>query len=371
MNEERHPRRTIVLCSIFFVIYLFVAAFPLQRELELDPRWVVSAAPSKVAAAPSGSGRFVPFRIGSSFGYVREDGSVAASLELPPLSLTFDGAADSSSRAVLAIADDAYAVYAPGAEVVEAKAPDGGTVFRSREAGIPFFQGNRHFFALPGMDAIGEYRPDGSAAWIYEFPQIVTAFDSTPELAVAGLLNGGVEGIDRAGNKSFSFETGGSRIPVVYGLAVAPDGNAVALVCGLDGQRFMYLERKGAEFRVAKHRALESTYRYPVSVRFSASGRYVYFAQPSGICVFDVERGTYGTLPISAPRFELFGEDERGFVILSAEMDGARRVACVEPPARVILAHTLPSDVSFVSLRGESLYLGIDGRIARMDYREE
>lgn len=358
-----------MLVSLFFLVYLFAAATPLRSEFVLDPRWVVDILGE--ATTRSGNENLVPFRLGDRFGYIGENGSLAASMRLPSSGVSFEGKADDDSPSDVALSDTAFAVYSSDYMRIEAKAPDGSTLFLSDLPGIPYFSNDRRFLVSPGMDAIGEYRSDGYLAWNYEFPAIITAFEATREFTVAGLMNGMVEGVDRNGARNFSFETGGSRIPVIYGLAVSGSGDAIALVCGLDRQRFIYLERKGGDFRVAHHRYLDSSYRSPVAIRFSADGRFAYFAQPEGISVFDAKKRSFGSVPFVSTNFDVLTEGGKGFVILSSSIPEGRMIICVDPPGRVIFSHLLPSGISFVAMRGESLYLGIDDRVARLDFKEE
>lgn len=342
------------------LVYFLVCAFPLQKELILVPGWTRSiseapAAPAAPSAKAGASASPIPFSIGDRYGYFTADGSILF--------------AATASYGV-ALAPDAFAPYERLSEGFAVKSPTGQDLARVSAVGYPFFAAGRRFVIAPDQSTVSELSKAGTLAWTYKFPSIVTAFDASPALAAFGLVDGSIVGLDAKGAAVLDFAPGGSRIAGVYGVAASPDGLLVAAVTGLDRQRLVILEKRSAAYRVAYHRYLASDYRRPAYIAFTEDGKQLAYESPAGVGVYD--RTSRSETVISVPATSRLGITMREgslMVVLSGSGD-AKRLVCAALPDRRVVDVSLKARLAFVETRGDSLFLGVDDQIVRMDLQE-
>jgi hypothetical protein len=153
-------------------------------------------------------------------------------------------------------------------------------------------------------------------------------------------------------------------------VAASPDGLLVAAVTGADKQRLVILEKRSAAYRVAYHRYLSSDYRRPVYIAFTSDGSRLAYESPSGIAVYD--RDTKRETIISVPATARLGQTMRGgqlMVFLSGAGD-VKRLVCTALPDRRVLDVPVKASLAFVEARNDTLFLGADDSLVRMDFEE-
>jgi hypothetical protein len=356
MEEIGKRRIAAVGVAVAGLVYFFACAFPLQKELLLVPVWSrsISTAPA-ASASVSATASPMPFRLGDRFGYFTASGSIL-----------FAQAVDYG----VALAPDAFATYDRLSEGFVVKSPAGADIARVSALGYPFFAAGRRFLIGPDQATVSELAKNGATSWTYQFPSIVTAFDASPSLAVFGLMDGSIVGLGGGGSAVLDFAPGGSRIAGVYGVAASPDGLLVAAITGADRQRLVVLEKRSAAYRVTYHRYLASDYRRPVSIAFSDDGRRLFYESPSGVGVYD--RASRSETIVSLPAVSRLGQTIMGgnlMVFLSGSGDD-RRLVCTALPDRRVVDLSFKAKLAFAQTEGDSLFLGLDDGIVRMDLKE-
>jgi hypothetical protein len=377
MEEIGRKRLATVGVALAGIAYFLVCAVPLQKELLLVPVWSRSIAPAggsaevspqpagpKPAAskaqpappqaAPSGNSADPPlaFRLGDRFGYFTDDGRILF--------------VESASYGVTQ-APDAYATYDRLSEGFTIRSPSGTELARVSAPGYPFFAAGRRFIIGPDQATVSELSGNGSIAWTYQFPAVVTAFDASPSLALFGLMDGTMVGFDRSGAVVLDFAPGGSRIAGVYGVAVSPDGLLAAAITGADKQRLVVLEKRSTAYRVTYHRYLASDYRRPVSMAFTEDGRKLAYESTAGIGIYD--RAARDEYVIAVPAQPRLGQVARGgeLMVFLSSSGGKKRFICTASPDRRVADLSLDAERAFVIAKGDSVFLGLDDKIVRMD----
>ena len=351
IGKKRFAAAAVVATGIAYFLF---CATPLQKELILVPGWTRSVSKAPAASPARTQGSPIPFRLGDRYGYFTPEGSI-----LFTATVSYG----------VAMAGDAFAKYERLSEGFLIESPGGAGIVRVSSVGYPFFAAGRRFVVMPDQAAVSELGKGGAAAWTYQFPSVVTAFDASPSVAVFGLMDGSIVGLDRSGAVVLDFSPGGSRLSGVYGVAVSPDGLLVAAVTGIDRQRLVVMEKRSAAYRVTYHRYLASDYRRPVRIAFTPDGRRLEYESPSGVGVYDRDtRGeTIVSLPAS-PRLGLTARDGQLMVFLSGGGE-AKRLVCTAFPDRRAVDVPFRAVLGFVDTLGDSLFLGFDDEIVRMDLR--
>lgn len=364
MEEIGKRRLTVAGTVVAGFVYFLVCAFPLQKELVLVPGWTrsLSQAPATPAAPKKGGTGLataadspLPFRLGDRYGYFTAEGSILFAAAAPY---------------GITLAPDAFAVYDRLSEGFTVQSPDGSPLARVASTGYPFFASGRRFVIAPDQATVSELAKNGAVSWTYQFGAVLTSFDSCPSIAVFGLMDGRIVGLGPSGVVLIDFAPGGSHIPGVYGVAVSPDGLLVAAITGLDKQRLVVMEKRSSAYRVAYHHYLASDYRRPVYMAFTADGSRLAYESPSGVGVYD--RRSRSETVVSVPATSRLGLTTMGgrlMVLLSGAGEEKRLVLAALPDRRVIdLA--LKAQLAFVETRGDSIFLGADDDIVRMDLKE-
>ncbi len=361
---EEHGKRRLAAAGAVLagIAYFLICAIPLPRSLVLAPVWARSVAGPGVPVAPGsrpsgGAGSTsIPFRLGERFGYFDSDGKILFA---------------STPSYGVALSRTSYASYDRLSEAFSLRSPAGNELARCELPGYPFMAAGRLFVVGPSQSTVSELGADGKSLWTYEFPSLVTAFGASASLAAFGLLDGTMIGLDAKGAETLHFAPGGSRIAGIYGIAVASDGLMVAAISGLDKQRLVVLERRSAAFRVTYHRWLDSDFRRPVALSFTADGRRLVYEAPGGAGVYDRATRSESTLAVPGPEGLGLSIGSPGLLVLIGQGTDHKRLVLAAVPDRRIADLPVFANQTFIESEASSLYLGMDDEIVRLDLREE
>jgi len=186
--------------------------------------------------------------------------------------------------------------------------------------------------------------------------------DAAAGLLLAGSLDGSVVIIDSNGRKVFSFEPGGSRYPVILGCALSRDGSRLALISGIDNQRFLFLEHFGAglgDYKVVYHEFLTGNFRRPVFINFVENDHWVIFERIGGLGFY--EAGSRRTAKVELDG-EISAVDQSGglgliFTVVSRS-ENRKELTGIMLPDRVMLAAPFKSGDVFLGRADSRLLIG-------------
>ena len=345
----------LVAGIVFFLAYFFISARPIPLETVLVPRWLLSLEteiPVYFGDSPSQrsenreSSSLIPFELSGRFGFFDREGRFSvnqqrwgnvslsahhwAEYDAEPASI----AINSSSGETLSIIED--------------------------PRGYPFFLDGRTFLINSEQNAISEIDAGGTVRWTYEFSSLLTCVDAAAGLLLAGTLDGYTGVLDNTGRLVFSFEPGGSRYPIIVGCAISRDGSNLAIISGINPQRFLALERYGTgEYRVVYHEFLDSDFRRPVYISFIEHDRWVIFERKGGLGVYEIGSRQSGKVALTG---ELRTIDHSGgqglvFVIIS-QAENTQKLVGIRLPGRVFMKAPFKSDDMFLGRSDSQLFVG-------------
>lgn len=344
-----------LLLGAALVAYFFVFPEPLSTELSAKPRWVarvVETAADPSRAAP-GDGDALPFVSPRAYGFVSPEGTLLYA------GLGQEGVQALGAKALVAGTGRSFILNADGSE--GASVPGEGA----------FMAAGRLFAADGSGSGLVAFDDYGIEQWRYRFAGHVSAFAAAADLAVAGTLDGRLEGVGLDGTRQFEFAPGGSRVEAIFGVAVAQDGARVAAISGLDPQRLVVLGRGGAGYRVVAHKYLDSDYREPARVAFLEGGRYALYRRPDGVGILGLDEKLDGLIPVTADEFRAFYRQGAPRAYLYAESGRAKSVVAFKSPALIYGSLSLPSSSSIIGMQGDALFLEYNDGLYRLDFVEE
>jgi hypothetical protein len=143
------------------------------------------------------------------------------------------------------------------------------------------------------------------------------------------------------------------------GCALSRDGSRIAVVSGIDKQRFLLLERSGESYRVLYHEFLGEGFRRPVHIAFIDQDSRVAFEREEGLGIYGISSRTGVKLPLEGRilGFDGGGEDNL-FFLITAPSEEEKRLVAVRLPGTVIMEAPFKSAAAFLGRRGSRIYVG-------------
>ena len=312
-------------------------------ETVLQNRWIKSleSAVPEITASDS----LIPFELGSRFGYIDQEGRILFS---------------KNRQNYVSMSKDMWAEYDSVPGLVELRAPAGELLTTiDTTAGYPVFFENRVFLIGNELATIHSLDVLGNISWSYDFPAPITCIDSKANLVLAGLLDGSIELINAQGQRIFTFEPGGSRLSVIAGCSLSQEGTKIALISGIDRQRFLLLEQSGETYKVTYHEFLEEGFRRPVHITFIDNGNRVVFERYRGVSIFEIKGRKNIFVPLAGDIqcIDNKGNDGLLFLVI-AEKEDQKQLVMLKMPGIVIAKVPFKSADAFLAREDSSLFIG-------------
>jgi hypothetical protein len=255
-----------VFLSIFFVFYFFLFPFRVKEEYLLIPqkRIVLSKEAEVLGAAENSE---IALFNGKFMGYLDKDYNITRLIS-------------SQGRSVLS---DYYYISEnrEGILTLGAKRTDLSVVLDTDLTPLIFH--DRIFLCDLYSGYLREIDSLGNTKWEFTFPSMITALDCRNDLVLVGLLNGDIALLNSSGKSLLDWSAGGSRVSIIYGVALSPEGRKIALVSGLDPQRFILLEEKENGYRPVFHENLDFSFKRKVSIDFSTPYHLILEGESRGL----------------------------------------------------------------------------------------
>lgn len=334
MALKKNPIRFVII-FLLFIIYFLAAARSVPREIILAPRWISSLeSDSPVLIKGSGiSGQLLPFTLGSHFGYVDSSGFLAV---------------NRIKTSEIYLGEKMWTEYNIVPSNIEIKNISQETTINiDKIKGYPVLLDNRIFILGSDQNELSEIDSDGNILWTYEYGAPLTCIDVAAGLVLTGSLDGIIEILDTKGNRIYYFEPGGSRYEVILGCAISRNGSRAGIICGIDRQRFILLERfgsTGGEYRVVYHEYLETGFRRPVHISFIDEDSRIIFEREGGIGCYNIRsrHGIYIPLDGEITAVENSGVYGLLFLVISRSMQRNELVGIKIPQDRMF---SMPADM--------------------------
>ena len=353
----------LALGIIIFFVYFFCAARPVPLETVLVPRWLVSLESGKPMylgdnPMPGAEGEDqgqklansppAPFELGSRFGFFDHDGNFSI---------------NQIKKAHVSLSAERWAEYDAEPENIAVRDSKGEVLtVIEHPRGYPFFLDNRTFLIGSEQNAISEIGDSGEILWTYEFSSPLTCVDAAAGLVLAGSLDGIAAVLDSGGKQVLSFEPCGSRYSIILGCAISRDGSRLALISGIDDQRFLLLERFGtsvSDYKVIYHEFLNGDFRRVVYISFIEEDRWIMFERNGGLGFFDLVSRQLSKveLPGDISAIDHSGGHGLVFAVVSLQRD-AKELVGIRLPGRVIIEAPFKSEEVFLERHNSRLFIG-------------
>jgi hypothetical protein len=332
-----------MLGFLFFAVYIFIAARPVPVETVLTHRWITSLESNYPDSQEEGY--LLPFQLGDRFGYVDPEGHYAI---------------NQVKKGYVELSEELWAEYEAVPETLGILDPQNNPVLSIENGqGYPKFLDKRMFLIHGEQNAVSEVDPSGKILWTYDFAAPLTCIDAAAGLVAAGTLDGSVEVLNSAGKPIFSFVPGASRIPVILNCRLSQDGSRLAIISGIEDQRFLLLERFGDSYKVVYHEFLEDGFRRAVYLAFVDQGNRIVFEREGALGIYEINARNSLKLPLEG---KIMALDETGsdgiLFIIMAQSELRKSLVAVRFPGVIIINAPFQSGQVFLGRYGRRLYIG-------------
>jgi len=310
----------LLILILLFITYFFIAARPIPRETVLALNWITSLPGSSTSgisdnengagtALSAEPGRFIPFTLENRFGYINLSGE-----HILNLVKTSD----------IYLGQNMWTEYsAEPSNIVINNILNNSKITIDNPGGYPVLLDDRIFILGSEQNLLSEIGENGNVLWTYEFGAPLTAIDAAAGLVLTGSLDGAVEVFNSSGSRIFYFEPGGSRYSVILGCAISSNGSRIAVICGIDRQRFLLFERlgnTGGEYKIIYHEFLDTGFRRPVRVLFINDDQRVVFEREGGIGSYNIRSRRSIFIPLDGTITAIDELGARGFLFLVTDV---------------------------------------------------
>jgi len=351
-----------------FVIYIFAAPRSIPVETVLKPLWITSLESNYPVSfqdiLPDENETLLPFTLGNRFGYLSDDGKFA-------INQIRDG--------YISISEHSWAEYEALPSSIKVMDPYDEEIFViENPKGYPVFLDNRIFIVGSEQNSITALSPTGEELWTHDFPALLTCIDAAGGYLLAGTLDGAVELLDFSGNMVFTpFEPGGSRFSVILGCAISQDASRLALVSGVEKQRFLLLEHSKTvgstdTYKVAYHEFLSDGFRRPVHVKFINNDAEIVFEREEGLGIYTIGSRTSTKVNLNGEILVLDDSGEGGFLFLiTSQGQNEKHLIAIRYPGLIVNDAPLKSRNAFLARRRNRIYIGGDLLMASFELEKK
>jgi hypothetical protein len=340
----------VFIAVIALLLYAFIAAAPVPEETVLSMNWINSLETVYEQRLPDSDNELmIPFEMGAYFGYVSPGGRFSVK---------------KVKKNYVSLSDYFWAEYDADAADIEVKDANDISVFSIKDgAGYPFFLDSKSFIMHPEQNSVSRLNtvPGRTAGtdWTYDFASMVTCVDAAAGFFLAGTLDGAIELIDGNGRRVYFSEPSGSRIAAIYGCALSEDGKKIAIVSGLDKQRFILIEQFDQTWRITFHEFLEDGLRRNVFVMFVDGDSKIVFEREDGLGIYDIKARSSYSIPLDGEIAALDGNGNDGMIFLiSSKNQNEKKLVGVKFPNIVMIEALFKSEHIFLSRRDSDLLIG-------------
>jgi hypothetical protein len=327
--------------------YAFAATSPVTEEEVLTKGWLRSY--ESAYPESSASEQLFPFETAARFGYFDAEGKFTLSR---------------LKNKKLSISDKVFAEYDAVPQEIEIRDKRDQPLSTLPEPqGYPLFLNDRIYLVSFEQNAISALSPDNELHWNYVFTAPLTCVAGADGYLLTGTLNGAIELVDENGKRVFFFETGGSRITCVYGVAVSDDLSHFAVVSGVDNQRILIFERYAGSYRIVFHEFTGLGKRRPVRVIFG--GNRVFYEHDNGLGIYEIKTRANRLIPLDGEISALAGygggsntDTDRVYLVMTK--DGVQWLLAVDYPATVTMRVPFKSAEVFLRRRDKQLFVGTE-----------
>ncbi len=348
MKTKKHIGLALFLILLISIIYIILAAKPLNKEYSFTPVWKISTAnpvTNENASKPKSY-----FKLGQTLGYFDEDGNISLYKTFP---------------SKVSISDYYFATYNSEAENTEFFNSDGSKAGVIEACGFPYFSENLIYVFLPGGCSFSKCSETGKILWTFEGTFPITAFVAKEKYTAIGLSNGTIKVLNNeTGSTEIDFAPGGSDYPVILGIDISEDGQYIASISGHNQQRFVLSHREENQQKIIYHKFFEHDSPYRTIVHFTKDGKRVFYNFYKGLGIYNLDTKNGKTLELQDKLISIRETDD--LTVLMGKEKDKYTVSIIDNTDTLEGSFSFTADSAFLHAENNNIYLGKDNSISKI-----
>lgn len=364
MNIKGNFKFILIGSTVFLIVYLFVAAIPLGSDINFEPVWTIEISQDikdlKDLGSPDENKQISiaatseTFILGDTFGYFSPDGTILKSTQ---------------TKDLIAASSFGWSINTQEAVNPILYSPIGEKILSITGEGNIHIDEDRIYLFRPGGDGVSQYSKEGKILWSREHIAPITAFNSSKAGTIIGYADGKLMYITKEGTTLFSIYPGGSNYQIILGVALSDDGKQIICLSGIEKQRILVISITGNQHKIVHHEYLETDARKNCFAHFTPDGNFAFVEVSGALAIIDCKKNEIYTVAVEGEIVSV-GEDPVGslFTVLSKH-DSIYTLTAIERPNRIAGKTTFTAKNAFLIQRANTIYLGTDSKISRINIR--
>lgn len=353
MKAKKHIGLAVFLLILISIIYIILAAKPLNKEYSFTPVWKISIANPVLHQTEAKSQSY--FHLGQNLGYFDDDGNISLYQTFP---------------SKVSISDYYFATYNSEAKNTEFFNADGTKAGVIEASGFPYFCGKLVYVFLPGGCSFSKCSETGKVLWTFEGTFPITAFAAKEKYTAVGLSNGSIKVLNNSnGATEIDFAPGGSDYPVILGLDISDDGQYIASISGHKQQRFVLSHREENQQKIIYHRFFDQESPYQTLVHFSRDGKRIFYNYSKGLGIYNLDTKNERSMELKSKLISI--EETDDLTVLLGKEKNNYTVSIIDNTDTLEGAFSFTADSAFIHAAGKSIYLGKDSSISKISVSRE
>ncbi len=353
MKTKKHVGLAIFLLIFFSIIYIILAAKPLNKEYSFTPVWKISTANPVISNNASKNKSY--FHLGQTLGYFDEDGNISLYQTFP---------------SKVSISNSYFATYNSEAKNTDFYNVDGTKAGTIEASGFPYFSDNLIYVFLPGGCSFSKCSETGKILWTFEGTFPITAFVAKEKYTAVGLSNGSIKVLNNEnGATEIDFAPGGSDYPVILGIDISDDGQYIASISGHNHQRFVLSHREENQQKIIYHRFFDQDTPYRTIVHFSNDGKRIFYNYYHGLGIYNIETKAERTLELRDKLLSIQETDD--LTVLLGKDKNNYTVSIIDNTDTMEGSFSFIADSAFIHAAKNNIYLGKNNSISKIAITRE
>lgn len=344
-----------IIVVLLLILYIAFAGPLLDSGTSYVQKWALKIENPSNAAAPQEG--WIPFVLKDSFGYVSPGGDAFFSQPI---------------QKGVEIGERSFCSYNKSGEELVIRNPFRDYMYPVDAQGYPFYKNGIYFILSVDSTGFLAVSENGKRLFSRRFSSLITSVDSGGDYVGVGLLNGTSHLFDLEGNSLGQTEAVDSRIDVIYGLAISPDGKMLALVHGIDPQ-IVSLYRINPQGMSRVHsETLRDSIRSQVILAFAEDSSQLIVESVDGVELLSTME------PYARELIELDGQlidyqyagKGRPLYLLTAEPGGKSRLSTFTSQGQLIHREEIEGSSERLYLGKKALYLSVEDSVIKIGLDE-
>ncbi len=275
---------------LFFISLLFAFAFLLfvpknnEREIHFHSIWQKGLPRRQVYGIKSEEeNRQYFFNNGEMFGYFTENGEVIYS---EPVVYGVEAS------------QNHFINYSSVSENLLIKNNTGEILSTIPVAGYPYIHNGRLFLFDIDRCGVSEWDFSGKKIWGKRYASVITCFDCNDRESIVGLINGEILLYNQDGENLYRDQPTGSRIQIIYGLALSESGTYFGVVLGIDPQTVTVFQLKEEGYVPVFSKPCRDTFRREIFLGFAKGEKYLFYEQNEALRRLDIKQKVEKQFPV-------------------------------------------------------------------------